>query len=298
MGLLHQLGHSGLDLRSGGVIQLPQAARVALFRGDLGIPAEPADADRDPGPAAGAAGAGDKDGAGGDPPPPGVVQQLPPEAVGQALGHRLPREEQDPLARRLHRHLFQLVDRQSGGGEQLDQQIDPLLSQSPGGGQQAQVFAPGQLQLGIPAAGEPPRQLELPAAQPLQEAVGRGHAGVDRAGGVSLVQQLLPPLAQGAPADAAAGQGGIQQLQLLSVGGYCAGVPPSFPQAGQIGADLLPGDRDPLCLGLLQCVLPLGDAALFRYPIRLPPIYRQNRSSVIENMRDRAALTVSSFPGR
>ena len=77
MGLLHQLGHSGLDLRSGGVIQLPQAPRVALFRGDLGIPAEPADADRDPGPAAGAAGAGDKDGAGGDPPPPGVVQQLP-----------------------------------------------------------------------------------------------------------------------------------------------------------------------------------------------------------------------------
>lgn len=50
MGLLHQLGHSGLDLRSGGVIQLPQAPRVALFRGDLGIPAEPADADESPGP--------------------------------------------------------------------------------------------------------------------------------------------------------------------------------------------------------------------------------------------------------
>ena len=96
MGLLHQLGHSGLDLRSGGVIQLPQAPRVALFRGDLGIPAEPADADRDPGPAAGAAGAGDKDGAGGDPLPPGVVQQLPPEAVGQALGIASPGRSRTP----------------------------------------------------------------------------------------------------------------------------------------------------------------------------------------------------------
>ena len=92
----------------------------------------------------------------------------------------------------LHRQLRQPVDRDPGDGEHLYQQVGPLISLGPGGGQQAEILPPVQLRLRLVRHSQPPDQLALPLSQEVQQAVGGGEGRVHRPGGVALGQQVVP----------------------------------------------------------------------------------------------------------
>ena len=128
--MLHQAVQLSADPVLRGLPQALEAPGVGFFLGHLRVPAQLLHAVGDGGTADGLPVPGLKQGAGGESPAPGLVQQLPPKKVRQA-----DRADRCTLYR-LHGEPGQVAHGEVGAAEQLDQQIQPLLAQSPGSGQQ------------------------------------------------------------------------------------------------------------------------------------------------------------------
>ena len=141
----------------------------------------------------------------------------------------------DPaLGEGLHRHPRQLLQGDAGTAEELHQQVQALLVQRSGRGEQAEVLRPRQLRLHVVHL-QGPHGLQIPAAQKRHQAVGHRYADVDRPGGVPALQQRLPPLVQGARADRLVlRQSVVQRMDIAPVGRQSVAPPPLLGQAVQI----------------------------------------------------------------
>lgn len=81
-------------------------------------------------------------------------------------------------------------------GNCFHQKIRSLLFQRPGSRQQPQIFRSGQFRLGCRFRLQLSGQLQIPAAQVVQQAVSGGDVCVHCGRGISLCQQSLPPCLQ------------------------------------------------------------------------------------------------------
>ena len=98
---------------------------------------------------------------------------------------------------RLHRHRREVQHGDPRGGEELGQDVGPLVLQDFGGLEHTDVLLPGQLRGVEVLGGELLGHLELPAAHALQQGIDGGDLAVHAADGVILHQQLVPPDLQG-----------------------------------------------------------------------------------------------------
>ena len=96
----------------------------------------------------------------------------------------------------LHRHRRQIQHGDSCGGEQLGQDVGPLVLQNFGRLEHSDVLLTGQLRGVELLGGELLGHLELPAAHALQQGVEGGDLAVHAADGVILRQQLVPPIGE------------------------------------------------------------------------------------------------------
>ena len=97
---------------------------------------------------------------------------------------------------RLHRHRREVQHGDPCGGEQLGQDISPLVLQNFGGLEHTDVLLPGQLRGVERLGGELFCHLKLPAAHALQQGIEGGDLAVHAADGVILHQQLVPPIGE------------------------------------------------------------------------------------------------------
>ena len=137
MRLLHQQRDAGRNPGHGGLIELAQTSGVALLRRHTGVMGKALDRSCHRSAIELLSGSGDKHRASGNPRAADVSLQLvpqgggntddPPDAVGR---------DADPvLLQGLRGQLRQFLYRQTNSGEDLYQQIGPLFSRRPGGGE-------------------------------------------------------------------------------------------------------------------------------------------------------------------
>ena len=201
--LRHKHMHAAFDLAHGGLIKLPQTPGVALLGVHLRGMGKVLNLGGDSGTAQDFPVSGNKHRAVLCADPAGIVQKLIPQAGGdlnQAPGS-IGCNGKPAVPHRLCGQLLQFLHRQTQGRKYLRQQIGPFSSERPGGGEQPEIFIPGERRLRITADGQLSGQLVLPESQPRQEAVCHGDRRVDGARGVALSSQGGPPLPQRIPPD-------------------------------------------------------------------------------------------------
>ena len=125
-------------------------------------------------------------------------------------------------------------------GNCFHQKICSLLFQRPGSRQQPQIFRSGQFRLGCRFRLQLSGQLQIPAAQVVQQAVSGGDVCVHCGRGISLCQQSLPPCLQSIQDDLLVRrQIVVECLQFCGVKPHGLFPAPSVIQILQIGPDAL-----------------------------------------------------------
>ena len=205
---LHRLLDKQIKVRfdpcTRGLVQLFQAARIALFLRYAGGRTDPVDLLRDIRPAHRFSAAGQEERPVINSAAGGIVQQFLLQAAGQAQDLLVVAglDFDTPGFHRFHRHLGHFQNGNARGCEQLNQKIFAFPPQRAGGAQQAQIFRPADLRQILVFRPQLVVQLVFFQSQVAEQAVGRRNAQVHRPGRVAAGQQFFPVPGQRVPVDA------------------------------------------------------------------------------------------------
>ena len=173
----------------------------------------------------------------------GVLFQLPAQPAGQQNRPQLPPQGnlRLPGVRRLHGDILHLAHPDAGGADGLQQQGQPLPPQPVGGVQKPLVLLPGELPPVVPE--QPALNFQgldftvLPA-QKGEKLIYRRHHGIDGDGGVSPLQQTVPPGRRPVPGDLRSAQPGGRRGHVPNVFFNGAGGALLLPQLPGKGGQL------------------------------------------------------------